>query len=175
MSDRVLTMCTQEHCDGLTDDILDYITPESQCPQTNFYRKFLLMLQKINSTDSVDSIEFRFTEILSYLIKPVMHRIIRPVVGGREDVIIPPVKWVQLVVFIQKLMAPPAAPQASGRIMHVSVWSPRSTHWLFVRLTLTALFTYNKRIYFFVVKNGTENSLRNLCLYTKNNFRMIGW
>ena len=40
-------MCTQEHCDGFTDNILDYMTPESQCPQTNFYGNFLLMVWDI--------------------------------------------------------------------------------------------------------------------------------
>ena len=44
--------------------------------------------------------------------------------------------------FIQKLMAPPAAPQVSGRGMQASVGIPRSTHCLFVRSTVNALFTW---------------------------------
>ena len=42
MSNRALAMCTQEHCDGLTDNILDYMRPESQVHRrvflfVNFY------------------------------------------------------------------------------------------------------------------------------------------
>ena len=46
-----------------------------------------------------------------------------------------------------RLMAPPAAPQVSGRVIQASVWIPRSTHWVFVWFKVNALFTWeNKRI-----------------------------
>ena len=40
---------------------------------------------------------------------------------------------------IQTLMAPPAEPHVSGLVIQASVWIPRSTHWLLVRLNVTAL------------------------------------
>ena len=67
MSNRVLAMCTQGHCNGLTDNILDYMRPESQCPQTNFYHKFLL--KQILSIDLIFKITGgfpHFTELLSF-------------------------------------------------------------------------------------------------------------
>ena len=44
MSNMVLTMCTLDYCDGLTDKCnRDYIRTDSQCPQANFYCNFLVM------------------------------------------------------------------------------------------------------------------------------------
>ena len=49
----------------------------------------------------------------------------------------------QAISFTHKLMAPPAAPQVSGRVIQASVWIPRSIHWLCVWSRLNAKFTWN--------------------------------
>ena len=45
---------------------------------------------------------------------------------------IPPQRSVLCVILIQKATAAPAAPQVSGRVIHVSFRIPRSTHCLLV-------------------------------------------
>ena len=73
-----------------------------------------------------------------HLIVPLMQRITRPVVDAVDVEMIPAVRSLQLSGFTQKLIAPPAAPQVSGRVIQASVWIPRSIHWLRERSTLTA-------------------------------------
>ena len=41
-----------------------------------------------------------------------------------------------------RLIAPPAAPHVSGRVIQASVWIPRSTHCPFVLFVLTAQFIF---------------------------------
>ena len=80
----------------------------------------------------------RERERVCYLIFSLIHRTRSPVVVVVNDVIIPPVKSVQIAGFTQRLIAPPTAPQVSGRVIQASVWTPRSIHWLRDRSTLTA-------------------------------------
>ena len=59
---------------------------------------------------------------MCYLIEPRVQKMTRPVVGCLDEVMIPAAdKSVQLAGFIQKLMAPPAALQVSGRVRQASV------------------------------------------------------
>ena len=61
---------------------------------------------------------------------------------------IPPLSLVgHSTSIIQKLTAPPAAPHVSGLVIQASVWIPRSIHWLLVWSVLTALFTWNMRLF----------------------------
>ena len=49
---------------------------------------------------------------------------------------------VQSIKFAHRLMAPPAAPHVSGRVIQALVWIPRSTHWLLVLSRVNAEFTW---------------------------------
>ena len=60
MPNSFLVMCTQELCESLTNNILNYMRPESQCPRTTFYRKFLLMAHLFEMLRS-GSVVFRIT------------------------------------------------------------------------------------------------------------------
>ena len=60
-----------------------------------------------------------------------------------------------------RLMAPPAAPQVSGRVIQASVWTPRSIHCFIVLSAATAEFIFNfiKMLYFSVWDLSREKIL----------------
>ena len=53
-----------------------------------------------------------------------------------------PDKVAHSTIFNHRMMAPPAAPQVSGRVIQASVWKPRSIHCLLVWFKVQAEFTW---------------------------------
>ena len=83
-------------------------------------------------------------ETFTYWKKSLLHSILELVVHFANDVNIPflPTVLEQSMMLIQALMAPPAAPHVSGRVIQASVWIPRSTHWLCWLLKFNAYWLY---------------------------------
>ena len=82
---------------------------------------------------------------LTHRIADDLHTIQNPVfhITNCDETI--PLEDGQSMTFTKTLMAPPAAPHVSGRVIQTSVWIPRSTHWLFVWLKDHALFTWENK------------------------------
>ena len=102
-----------------------------------YYRYLLDVWTHIHSSPECEPKSYLTLSVVPFWVK-----IIDAVRWSCVEII--PQKWGQSSSFSQKEMAPPAAPQVSGRVIQASVWIPRSIHWLNDLFMLTAEFILNK-------------------------------